>query len=75
MTYDGTHKYNGLWPAFLIYLIYSTQTLLIVQVFFLPANGLCLADSKRLKAYGPSSQPKYGHSRNRSVLLIQTVNG
>jgi len=80
MIYDGTHKYNGLWPAFLTYLTYFTpntadcSSFFSVFFVFLPANGLRFADSKR-QAYGPSSQTKYGHSRNRSVLLIQTVNG
>jgi len=78
MIYDGTHRYNGFWPAFLTYLMYSTRNTgdcSSIFFIFLPANGLRFADSKRIKAYGPSSQPKYGHSRNRSVLLIQTVNG
>ena len=51
MIYDGTHKYNGLWPAFLIYLIYSTPNTADCSSFFsffcrLTAYVLQIANAK-----------------------------
>jgi len=59
----------GFGLPFSLTLFILLQTLLIVQVFFyfLPANGLRFADSKRLKAYGPSSQPEI----QRGALTVQ----
>ena len=58
MFYDGTHKYNGHWPAFLTYLTYFTPNTADCSSFFfiffhffsffLPANGSRFANSKRI---------------------------
>ena len=60
MFYDGTHKYNGLWPAFLTYLTYFTPNTADCSSFYfsffhffcwLTAHVLQVANASKLMAY------------------------
>ena len=68
MIYDGTHKYNGLGPAYLIYLIYSTPNTADCSSFFsffrrLTAYVLQIANASKLMA----------HQANQNVGIQETV--